>query len=96
MEIDRNIFILNLHQKRYLIRKIVIDNYTNYKYNLSDLIDVDLICQSCINDIQELFDNYIYLFYDVYDFNEKCNQINELKKTRISNDIIDHVIFKFI
>ena len=96
MEIDRNIFILNLHQKRYLIRKIVIDNYTNYKYNLSDLIDVDLICQSCINDIQELFDNYIYLFYDVYDFNEKCNQINELKKTRISNDIIDHVIFKFL
>ena len=96
MEIDRNIFILNLHQKRYLIRKIVIDNYTNYKYNLSDLIDVDLICQSSINDIQELFDNYIYLFYDVYDFNEKCNQINELKKTRISNDIIDHVIFKFI
>ena len=93
MEIDRNIFISNLVQKTDLIQKLFFNVYT---YKFSDIMDVEHIRKSCMNDIQELFKNYIYLFYDVYNFNEKCNQINELKKTRISNDIIDHVIFKFL
>ena len=95
MEIDRNIFILNLNQKIDLIHKICFDDYTNYKY-ISNLLDVEHIRKSCMNEIQELFINYMHLFYDIYNFNEKCNQINKLKKTRISNDIIDHIIFKFL
>ena len=74
MEIDRNIFILNLNKK---IDLITICN--NYKY-FSNLIDVEQISEICVNDLQELFNNYIHLFYVVYNFIEKCNQINELKK----------------
>ena len=89
MEIDRNIFILNLNKKIDLIHSC-----NNYKY-FSNLIDVEQISEICVNDLQELFNNYIHLFYVVYNFIEKCNQINELKKTRFFNDRIDNVIFNF-